>query len=160
LFIKVRILPKCYQLIGVSGSGKTTWVSNQYWIEDCVLVSTDMFVEKFARRLGCTYSEVFTIAMPRAIRLMMKRVRRAEKEGKDIVWDQTSTTMLSRKRKFNSLPTYDHIAVIFKTPNPSELARRLYNRPGKHIPKKVINSMIRNWEDPLLAEGFKEIWRT
>jgi hypothetical protein len=35
---------------------------------------------------------------------------------------------------------------------------RLSGRPGKHIPKTVIDSMIDNWEEPTLEEGFKEIW--
>ena len=38
-------MPKCYQLIGIPGSGKSTWISNQDWAEDCVVVSTDTHVE-------------------------------------------------------------------------------------------------------------------
>jgi hypothetical protein len=35
----------------------------------------------------------------------------------------------------------------------------LSGRPGKHIPKKVIDSMISGWDEPTEEEGFKEIWR-
>lgn len=153
-------MPKCYQLVGIPGSGKSTWVSSQLWAKDCVIVSTDDYVEKFAQRLGKTYSQVFSIVMPRAIRLMMRRVRKAQLEGKDIIWDQTSTTLISRKRKFVALPDYYHIAVIFGTPEKKELNRRLRSRPGKYIPKKVIKSMIDNWQKPAEEEGFREIWRT
>lgn len=153
-------MPKCYQLVGVPGSGKSTWVSSQLWAKDCTIVSTDDYVEKFARRLGKTYSQVFSLVMPRAIRLMMRRVKKTCSEGNDIIWDQTSTTLISRKRKFTALPDYDHIAVIFPTPGSKELNRRLRSRPGKYIPKRVIKNMIENWEDPSEQEGFKEIWRT
>ena len=139
-------MPKCYQLVGVPGSGKSTWISNQTWISECVIVSTDYYVEKFARRSGKTYSEV------------MKRVRKAQKEQKDIIWDQTSTTWTSRKRKFNSLPEYEHIAIVFQTPDEEEHQRRLKTRPGKIIPEHVLHDMVWNFEMPTEEEGFKEIW--
>ena len=153
-------MAKCYQLVGIPGSGKSTWVANQNWAGECIYVSTDGYVEKFARRMGKTYSEVFDLVMPRAVRLMARAVVRARELDKDIIWDQTSTSVLSRKRKFNMLPNYYHIAVVFPTPEKEELARRLASRPGKHIPKKVIKSMIHNFEMPSEDEGFSEIWRT
>jgi predicted kinase len=149
---------RCYQMVGVPGSGKSTWISNQDWARECVVVSTDAYVERFAARMGMTYSEVFDQVMSRAIRLMMRAVRKAEYEGKDVIWDQTSTTAASRRRKFASLPTYDHIAVVFRTPAWPELKRRLNSRPGKTIPRKVIKGMIHSWEEPTEEEGFVEIW--
>ena len=40
---------KLYVLIGVPGSGKSTWIKNQEWAKDCVVVSTDEFVEDYAK---------------------------------------------------------------------------------------------------------------
>ena len=151
-------MPKCYQLIGVPASGKSTWVSNQDWTENCVVVSTDEFVEDWARECGSTYSDVFEDYMPTAVKLMADKVVRAREAGKDVIWDQTSTTRISRTRKFNMLPDYEHIAVVFRTPEHKELVRRLRSRPGKEIPEHVIASMIASWEDPSENEGFKEIW--
>jgi gluconate kinase len=76
---------------------------------------------------------------------------------RDIIWDQTSTTLKSRARKFAMLPDYEHIAVVFKTPEHKELMRRLFSRPGKEIPEHVIASMIASWDEPTLDEGFMEI---
>jgi predicted kinase len=149
---------RCYQMVGVPGSGKSTWVASQDWARDCVVVSTDEYVERFAARMGKTYSEVFDTVMKRAIRLMMRRVRWAHERNLDVIWDQTSTTMSSRARKFSALYDYDHVAVVFRTPEWTELRRRLAGRPGKTIPRKVIKSMIHNWEDPTEEEGFVEIW--
>jgi predicted kinase len=153
-------MPKCYQLIGVPASGKSTWVSEQEWAPTCTYVSTDMYVEKYAESLNKTYSDVFAEFMPEAVNLMCQDVIVAREHGKDIIWDQTSTTIKSRARKFNMLPDYDHIAVVFKTPEHKELMRRLMSRPGKEIPDHVIASMITSWEDPTEEEGFKEIWYT
>jgi gluconate kinase len=77
----------------------------------------------------------------------------------DIVWDQTSTTIASRARKFNALPDYEHIAIVFSTPNLEELQHRLASRPGKEVPWAVVQGMIDNFEHPTEEEGFKEIWR-
>jgi len=153
-------MPKCYQLIGVPGAGKSTWYSNQDWMKDMAYVSTDMFVEEHAKSVGKTYSEVFNDFMPTAVDLMVEEVIKAREVGKDIIWDQTSTTLASRTRKFNMLPDYYHIAVVFKTPEHKELMRRLKSRPGKVIPKRVIQQMTTHWEDPSEEEGFKEIWYT
>lgn len=151
-------MAKCYQLVGVPASGKSTWIKNQEWADDCVIVSTDEFVEAHAQEQGKTYSEVFAEYMPTAVKLMADKVIQAREAGKDIIWDQTSTTLASRARKFNMLPDYEHIAVVFKTPEHKELYRRLFSRPGKDIPDHVIASMIASWEDPTEEEGFSQVW--
>ena len=151
---------KCYQLIGVPGAGKSTWIENQDWAVDLPVVSTDNFVEAYAKEQGKTYNEVFKDYMPIAVRLMANQVEICKANGLDIIWDQTSTSVNSRKKKFNMLPDYEHIAVVFKTPEAEELARRLASRPGKNIPDDVMRSMIANFEMPSEEEGFKEIWYT
>ena len=150
----------CYQLIGVPASGKSTWIKDQVWMLGLPVVSTDAFVEDYARAQGKTYSEVFVDYMPTAIDLMIEQVVFAREHSHTIIWDQTSTTVKSRARKFNMLPDYEHIAVVFRTPEHKELMRRLMSRPGKEIPDHVVASMIASWEDPTEEEGFKEIWYT
>jgi len=150
-------MAKCYQLIGVPGSGKSTWIKNQEWSKDCAIVSTDMWVELEAERVGKTYSEIFDEYMPKAVQLMASHVELARDMGRDIIWDQTSVSEKSRLRKFNMLRNYEHIAVVFKTPEAEELSRRLASRPGKNIPDHVMRSMIANFEMPTLDEGFAEI---
>ena len=151
-------MPKCYQLIGVPGAGKSTWIKDQIWALGLTVVNTDSFVEDYARAQGKTYSEVFKDYMPTAVDLMAKQVVFAREYGHTIIWDQTSTTIASRARKFNMLPDYEHIAVVFRTPEKAELDRRLASRPGKEIPQYVIEQMIDGWEEPTEEEGFKEIW--
>jgi predicted kinase len=149
---------KCYQLIGVPGAGKSTWIKNQEWAVDLPVVSTDNFVEAYAKEQGKTYNEVFKDYMPIAVRLMANQALVCQANGLDVIWDQTSTTRASRRRKFNTLPKYEHIAVVFKTPDAAELSRRLASRPGKNIPDHVMRSMIEGFEMPTEDEGFTEIW--
>jgi predicted kinase len=152
-------MAKCYQLIGVPGAGKSTWIGNQSWAKDCVIVSTDNHVEAYAKSVGKTYNEVFKDYMPTAVDLMAKDVVTAREQGKDIIWDQTSTTINSRRRKFNMLRDYEHIAVVFATPEMTELKRRLASRPGKNIPSEVMVQMIKGFQMPTEDEGFIEIRR-
>jgi len=151
---------KCYQLIGVPGAGKSTWIKNQIWALGLPVVSSDMYVEIEAHRQGKTYTEVFEEYMPIAVRLMVNHALTCQANRLDFIWDQTSTTVASRAKKFNTLlpSQYEHIAVVFKVPEPAELMRRLASRPGKMIPPDVMENMIRNFEPPSLDEGFKEIW--
>lgn len=149
---------KCYQLIGVPGSGKSTWIKNQTWALGMFVVSTDNLVEAYAKEQGKTYSQVFKDYMPTAVKLMADQVVFCRKHNLDLIWDQTSTTVASRTRKFNMLPDYEHIAVVFRTPEKSELERRLASRPGKEIPAYVVEQMIDGFQMPTEDEGFTEIW--
>ena len=151
-------MPKCYQLIGVPGAGKSTWVKDQVWALGLSVVSTDNFVEAYAKEQGKTYNEVFKDYMPVAVKLMANQAKICQANGLDVIWDQTSTTINSRRKKFNTLPNYEHIAVVFRTPDSDELAKRLASRPGKNIPYEVMKSMIDHFEMPTEEEGFKEIW--
>jgi predicted kinase len=152
-------MPKCYQLIGVPCAGKSTWTKSQEWIGECAWISTDQYVEEWAESVGKTYSEVFEEYMPTAVARMVGAVNGAKSIGKDIVWDQTSTTVKSRLKKFKMLPDYEHIAVVFTTPSIEVLKKRLANRPGKEVPWDIVQGMIDNFEFPTEEEGFQEIWR-
>jgi predicted kinase len=151
-------MAKCYQLVGVPAAGKSTWVAQQDWASTCAYISTDHYVDRFAARTGQTYNQVFRTVMHRAIRLMMRAVRRAQAQGQDIIWDQTNLTRASRARKFGLLPGYQHVAVVFTAPEPQEHARRLASRPGKRIPDTVLASMVQSYDPPEEGEGFEEIW--
>lgn len=147
-----------YMLVGVPGSGKSTWVQSQAWAKDCSIVSTDMWVDMEAERVGKTYTDIFETYMPKAIDLMLDQVELARDKGVDIIWDQTSTTIGTRAKKLAILPDYRAIAVVFRTPAMEELSRRLLARPGKIIPDHVLDSMISKWQEPTIEEGFAEIW--
>lgn len=153
-------MKKLYVLVGVPGSGKSTWIKNQEWAKGIPVVSTDHFIETYAAQQGKTYNEVFDEWMPKAVRLMANQVEICKANNTDIIWDQTSTTIGARRKKLNMCPEYYKIAVVFQTPDEEELQRRLNSRVGKAIPENVMRSMkdqLKN-EPPTLEEGFDEIW--
>lgn len=151
---------KLYVMVGVPGSGKSTWIKNQIWALGLPVVSTDAFVEHYAYQQGKTYSEVFQEYMPIAVKLMANQVLICQANKLDIIWDQTSTTIATRAKKIRMLPEYYKIAVVMKTPPTAELERRIASRAGKEIPWEVVSNMAQQLENepPTLEEGFDEIW--
>lgn len=153
---------KLYVMVGVPASGKSTWIENQEWAKDIPVVSTDRFVEAYAKQHGKTYTEVFEEYMPIAVKLMANQVLICQANNKDVIWDQTSTTVATRAKKLRMLPEYYKIAVVFKTPPTQELLERLASRPGKDVPWDVVSKMAQQLEaePPTKEEGFDEIWYT
>ena len=147
-------------MVGVPGSGKSTWIKNQTWALGLNVVSTDMWVEQYAKEQGKTYSEVFQEYMPTAVEKMAEHVVFCRTNKVDLIWDQTSTTVATRAKKIRMLPDYYKIAVVMKTPPTAELQKRLASRPGKNIPWEVVSNMAQQLEaePPTLEEGFDEIW--
>lgn len=151
------MLQQCYQLVGLPGVGKTTWAKNQQIIKNHCVVSTDQWIEKIAVETNSNHNEIFEKNITEAIKHMMLMVRIAQREQRNIIWDQTSLTKISRIKKFNALPAYEHIAVVFDVPHKDEHTKRL-NRFGKTIPQDVLHQMISSYEEPCIQEGFKQIW--
>ena len=151
---------RLYVMVGVPGSGKSTWIKNQTWALGLNVVSTDMWVEQYAKEQGKTYSEVFQEYMPTAVEKMAEHVVFCRTNKVDLIWDQTSTTVATRAKKIRMLPDYYKIAVVMKTPPTAELQKRLASRPGKNIPWEVVSNMAQQLEaePPTLEEGFDEIW--
>ena len=152
-------MPTLYMLIGVPGSGKSTWIKAQNfdWGRTTV-ASTDDEIEAMAVRAGKTYNDVFQDSIKNATASMMQKVHNALRSGMDVVWDQTNTTVKSRKQKLELFPaSYRKVAVVFPTPGSVEWGRRLASRPGKNIPDGVVASMNRGMQLPTAAEGFDEV---
>lgn len=152
-------MPTLYMLIGVPGSGKSTWLANQAFDWNRTrIISTDNIIERRAQEQGKTYSEVFRDEIKSATAQMNAELRQAIKDGADIVWDQTNLTRKARAGKLFSIPDgYRKVAVFFATPDEAELKRRLASRPGKTIPANVILGMKSQLEPPTESEGFDDI---
>ena len=150
-------MTKCYMLIGVPGSGKSTWITKQGF-EDVIIASSDAYIETVAAKAGKTYDQIFSQAIGYAQKFCDSQVQTAINLDKTLVWDQTNTVAKHRKLRLARLPKeWIKIGVFFPTPDESELQRRLDSRWGKKIPKDVIDSMIQHLEIPQLSEGFDEI---
>jgi predicted kinase len=152
--------PSLYMLVGVPGSGKSTWTRKQ--LEDgfvngqnTTVVSSDAILDEIASLLTMTYDAAFPLFVDGATKLAIMEAKEAFKDDQNVIWDQTNVTKKSRAKKLDMVPDhYSKIAVFFETPDLAELSRRLSKREGKHIPEHVIESMISKLEAPHEDEGF------
>lgn len=150
-------MPKCTILVGVPGSGKSTWFEKNKTATTAP-VSTDNIIEFLGGLYGFTYNEIFSETIRFADMVMVKRMLWNAERGNDLVIDRTNMSRKSRKQFIDKLSKYGYEfeCVVFPTPEPEEWKRRL-DRPGKIIPQEAIDRMLASYEEPLLEEGFTKI---
>jgi predicted kinase len=163
-----------YMLVGLPGSGKSTWTdrfkrkhqselneqsfkSNTPFQWNLSVISTDNIIQHIANEHRLTYNDVFdNITYSFAEKITHKLAKFAFDRNDIVIWDQTNLTVKSRGKKLAMVPPhYKKIAVSFDTP--IDLNERLANRPGKVIPADVMSRMIVSWDRPIKEEGFDEI---
>lgn len=150
-------MPTVYMMIGLPGVGKSTWIDKK--IEgknNFAIVSTDDFISELGKLYGMTYNEMYDdITYSFAEKMMYKIAKKMIDEKKDIYWDQTNLTVKTRKRKLGLFPKdYKRVYVVFDIPEDHD--KRL-DRPGKIIPKHVLESMKNKYQEPSSNEGYDEI---
>lgn len=154
--------PTAYILIGLPGSGKSTWIRKfmKEHPEDYVVISSDDEIDAYAKSNGLTYSEVFDSYIKTATNIMKSKFNEAIKLRKNIIWDQTNLTIKKRASILHQIPKeYKKIAVLFQIKN-DILYKRLEDRAkreGKYIPQHVIDNMKKTFQMVTPQEGFDEI---
>ena len=151
-------MPDFYMMVGLPGSGKTTWIKNNMLDKDVVICSSDDLIQQYADSQGKTYDEVFPDYVDQAIQLTKNKIQYALQDKKNILIDQTNLTPKSRKTKLPTSSSYKKIAIVIPLPDKEEWKRRL-NRPGKNIPQDVLDRMLNSYVSPSKSEGFDEIWQ-
>lgn len=140
-------------LIGAPGSGKSTWIKNNVGdIDDnVVIISSDDLLEKWGKVRGLTYSEAFNHAEFRFKDIeteMFSILDNAVANKNNLVIDRTNMSKKSRNRILSHVSKdYTRIAIVFNVDR-KELDRRLAQRVGKHIPKNVVDGMLKSYEEP------------
>lgn len=150
-------MPKCTFLIGVPGSGKSTWLAQQGELENTMAISTDDIISQIAHEYEMTYDEAFWDLTKFAEKVMWRSLEDSAYFEDHIIIDRTNLSRKSRARFIKFLQGYEFEAVVFPTPESEEWNRRLNSRPGKTIPLNVLQSMAKNFDEPSEAEGFSKI---
>ena len=156
-------MPKCTILVGVPGSGKSTWFDKNK-TATMVSISTDNIIEFMGSLFGFTYDQIFSDSIKLADKIMWKRLEWNAERSNDVVIDRTNLTAKSRKKFIDYLKPYGYEfeAVVFPLPGTVEFSeeewfRRLDSRQGKTIPNAVLASMVNSAQMPTEEEGFTKI---
>lgn len=148
-------------LIGLPGSGKSTFIKNFLSSQDkeFVVMSTDNVIDELCAKEGITYTEGFQKFIGQATARVNQNLKSAINAKKNIIIDQTNMSVKSRKPKLDLAVGYHKIAVVFSV-DEETLQTRLKNRSektGKHIPDFVMDSMKKSFQEPSKSEGFDVI---
>jgi tRNA uridine 5-carbamoylmethylation protein Kti12 len=151
---------ECVMLCGIPTSGKSTYVDKllrlDYW-QNSVVLSTDYYIEFYAKQQGKTYNEVFDEYVKEATKQMDELLQYAIKNNKHIIWDQTNLTTGTRKKKLRRVPPEYHCGVIYFQLSLEEALERNNHRKGKFIPKDILKRMWHQFEVPIIEEGFEYV---
>lgn len=151
------IMPELVMLCGIPTSGKSTYVKKlkkiDYW-KDAVVLSTDNYIEEYAKRVGQTYNEVFDDVIPDATRELELQLIMAKDKGKNIIWDQTNLSIKTRKNKLRKIPSFYARGVIYFEVSLEDALERNKHREGKFIPESILKRMWHQFEIPTHNEDF------
>ena len=146
-------MAKVIMLIGVPGSGKTTFAHNLSLEKGYKVISSDVIRQTFP---GIKENNVF----PTVYEMCVNELR----NGRDIILDATNITPKVRKRAWDALDAfgvkYDKVAYYFIT-DPNKCMERVAIRntlPNeRYLPVEVIKGYGEKIIAPAIEEGFKEI---
>ena len=134
-------------LVGIPGSGKSTWVANEYDGDGMVLSSDAIREELYGdEAIQGNPNEVFDE--------LYYRMEECLKQDRDVVIDATSIGKRERYTTIKMAKQYNAKleAVVFKTPVPVCIRRN--DERVRTVPDYAMDHMIRKFEDPTIAEGF------
>lgn len=140
---------KLIMLIGIPGSGKSTYAEKIAERESAVVISSDRLREELfgnvleLRRNSKLFGEMY------------KRALQYLSEGKNVVLDATNITGCKRKSILNKFKSYYKECYYIKTPLQKVLHQ---NRSrDRNVPENVIIRMYKILEEPDYNEGWDKI---
>ena len=140
-------------LIGLQGSGKSTW-ADEYKKYDVKVVSSDKIREEHNWQIdnASVFNEFY------------KRIDEHLANGYDVIADATNITIKSRRPFFERIKTKCcKIGIVFNTP--IEICKRRVERRNqeesqKIVPLEVLEKYMASFQIPFKEEGFDELWLT
>ena len=143
--------PKLFMMVGVPGSGKSTYAKNHLQNEDTIIVNSDQIRKEL-------YGDESVQKNPkRVFAILYQRVRKLLKSGKNVVIDATNTSKKYRAIALDNFRDIDceKIAILVETP--IEMCYKFDASRERQVSKRVIDRFARELEKPTLDEGFDEI---
>lgn len=139
-------------MIGLPGSGKTTYCKDKLLNDDSIYLSSDdLRVELYGYEDQTHNNEVFIE--------LNKRCKEALKNGKNVVYDATNINKKRRMQLTNDMKRYyGELNYYFFTCNISEIFDRNAKRLERKIPWEKLNQMIISIDVPLYYEGYDNLY--
>ena len=145
-----------YVVIGIPGSGKTTFLNKYVNKETSAIISRDetrFSLLKDGEDYFSHEKEVYNI--------LWNNINNELAAGRNVFVDQTSLTIRSRKWLIKHVKGYHHLnALWIDTPLEICLERNEKRKGTKtYVPRFTITNMKQQFKEPSLEEGFYRIFR-
>lgn len=131
-------------LVGISGSGKSTYADPETTILDSDAAREELFGDVTYQGNNALVFET-----------MRKRAICALKEGRDVTYCATNLSMKRRKELLAQLPPCRKICVVMATPFETCLARNAGRE--RRVPEYVLRRQLAQFQVPVFNEGWDEI---
>jgi tRNA uridine 5-carbamoylmethylation protein Kti12 len=149
--------PIAILLVGLPGSGKSTFRKKFTSSFVGTSASSDDYLDWIAERNQMTYNEVFRDFIKEAEEYFREAIANAVIRKENIIIDRTNLTVKGRAKIINTLKkTHDIYAIVFNISD-EDLTINLNSRPGKNIPIDIIKNMKYNYVEPTESEGINYI---
>jgi predicted kinase len=151
--------PIAFIMVGLPGSGKSTWSKTLLQSGQFDLISTDHFIDLEAQKQGKTYDDLHREYIKEADKICRSYLKEVIEAKRNLIWDQTNLSVKSRRSCVQQLKDYVRIAVVFKI-DKETLQSRLNLRAeveGKTISESILSRMCNYFQIPTLEEGFHQI---
>ena len=160
-------------MVGVSGSGKSTYIEKGNW-EHQPVCSTDQYIEQHGQDYGFdNYTDAFehvqlTDMFSTYNSLFFYDMHKNIFNGINFIVDRTNLTVFSRKKLISYLKNraageekvpVNIKCIVFKSTF-EQVMKNLSHRKeqtGKSIPEHIVEQQFTSFEMPTLEEGFDEI---
>lgn len=147
-------MPNLYIMCGLPGSGKSTWIKNHIKPGTAV-ISRDAIRFSLLGENDAYFSKEKLVEQT-----MYDWVNGSLSDGRDVVLDQTSTSLYARRKILKNITGYDKIGIIWvKTPFEEALKRNDGRKGRAYVPYSSMLSMRDNFIEPSLDEGFDFIFK-
>ncbi len=144
-------MPKLYIMVGVPGSGKSTYAERVLSKSATIFSSDKIRGELLGEENDQSNKDLI-------FSTLYSRARDCLLEGKDAVIDATNLNKFERARVFENFKDIDgieRISVFVNTPLDECLLRN--NRRARVVPESVIRDFHSRLEKPSIEEGFDSI---
>ena len=156
--IKVRTpdkdkIPTLYIMVGIQGSGKSSYAKELAKLENCEIHSTDAVrVELYGDQLNSPNDKL-------VFRTVRERIKADLELGKNVICDACNVTKSKRASFLNEIHKVKckKVAVVVSCDVKTCIERNDARPDNCRVPKVSIYTAAKRYEEPSIDEGFDEI---
>lgn len=144
--------PYMFMMVGLAGSGKSTYANKLSEQFDAAIFSSDALREEMFGDVNNQENN------QKLFQELHKQIKSCLRSGHNAIYDATNISSKRRRgflQELNNIDCYK-VCIVMATPYENCLVNNRYRK--KNVPKYVIERMYRNWNTPMPFEGWDNFY--